>query len=293
MKCFLCYLRYFLFALVLVSCGQNDLKQANTAAKTNALQGSSDPKSLKIACLPTVDALPLWVAEDFGLFTREKVEVELISFKAHMDVDTALVGGSVDGALTDCFQADFLEQNGLSLSRFAITPLSWKLIANRQARIKALRQLGDKMIAITRHSATDYLSDEVLKDVKTTADVFRVQINDVDLRLSMLANNEMDALWLPEPQATKALSMGHYQLADSKQIKDSLGLFVFTRKNIQGDLRQSQIKSFAKAYDAACDTINKCGLQAFSDIIMKHTGIHEQAVIDSLKDIHYYKHDND
>lgn len=284
------HLYYVLFAFALFSCSQNASKQSEENAKQGIKQELSDSLSLKIACLPTLDALPLWVAEDCGLFTREKVDVRLIPFKAHMDVDTALVGGSVEGALTDCFRAEFLEKKGLKLNRFAVTPLSWKLIANRQARIKALRQLGDKMMAMTRHSATDYLCDEVLRNVKTTADVFRVQINDVDLRLSMLINNEIDALWLPEPQATKALLIGHYQLADSKLIKDSLGVFVFAQKNIDNEFRQSQIESFAKAYDTACDTLNKRGIHAFSDLIMKHTGVHEKAAIDSLVNIHYYKH---
>ena len=35
-------------------------------------------------------------------------------------------------------------------------------------------------------------------------EVFKVQINDVALRLQMLLNNEMDAMLLTEPQATTA-----------------------------------------------------------------------------------------
>ena len=290
MKRLLCYA---LLAFALFSCCQNDTKQKEDTAQTHIQQKRADSLSLKIACLPTLDALPLWVAEDCGLFKREKVDVELVSFKAHMDVDTALVGGSVAGALTDCFRAEFIEKNGVALTRFAPTPLSWKLIANRSARLKSLRQMGDKMIAMTRHSATDYLTDEVLKDVKTTTDVFRVQINDVDLRLLMLINNEMDALWLPEPHATKALLKGHHQLADSHQIKDSIGILVFHQQHCKDEFRQSQIKSFARAYDAACDTLNKCGLHTFKSLIMKYTGEQDQAVVDSLPNIRYYRHGND
>ena len=277
-----------LSAATVIACGPSEEQRQQISRAERQRLMREDSLALKIACLPTMDALPLWVAQDCGLFDREQVDVRLKHFNAHMDVDTALAGGSVEGALTDSLRADFLEHDGLQLERFAPTVLSWKLIANRNARLKATRQLGDKMIAMTRHSATEYLSDKVLEGVKTTATVFRVQINDVNLRLDMLFNNAMDAMWLPEPQATQALLAGHNQLADSRQIKDPLGILVFNRNAVGDEHRQSQVAAFTRAYRAACDTIDQAGVTAFSDIIKKYTGIHDTTVVDSLPPLHYH-----
>ena len=49
------------------------------------------------------------------------------------------------------------------------------------------------MIAITRYSATDYLATLAIDSVHPKYDVYRVQINDVNIRLKMLLNNE----WMP------------------------------------------------------------------------------------------------
>ncbi len=79
------------------------------------------------------------------------------------------------------------------------------------------------MIAMTRHSATDYLSTLVIDSVKTKYDVYRVQINDLNIRLRMLLNNEMDAAWMPEPYATQARMAKHVALADSRDKEPPVG----------------------------------------------------------------------
>lgn len=275
------FLPYLAMLCMLFSCSTSEEKRQETSRNQMLSQMRDDSLALKIAVLPTLDALPLWIANDCQFYEREQADVRLKEYNAQMDADTALMRGHVEGSLTDVVRADYLEQSGMKLHRYTFTTLSWKLIANRSARIKSTRQLGDKMVAMTRHSATDYLCDRTLQGVKTSAEVFRVQVNDVNLRLTMLDNNELDAAWLPEPQATQALLQGHQQLADSRQLKDSLGVLTFSMEAIADVRRQKQLKAFARAYQHACDTLQKSGLQPFSDIIKKHLGI-SQAVIDSL-----------
>ena len=66
--------------------------------------------------------------------------------------------------------------------------------------------MDDKMVAMTRYSVTDLLSDMVVDSAKLKPErVFRIQINDVNVRLKMLENNEMDALLMTEPYATQAI----------------------------------------------------------------------------------------
>lgn len=263
-------------------CRQSDEKRLQISKAQADRLRTEDSLALKVAVLPTLDALPLWVANDCGLFDKEHVDVRLKVYSAHMDIDTALMRGRVEGAMTDCFRVDKMEKEGLSFERLDVTDLHWCLIANRSSRVKAVRQLGDKMIAMTRHSATDYLCDRVLEGVKTSADVFRVQVNDVKLRLDMLINNEIDAMWLPEPHATLARQAGHVQLADSRQIKDSLGVLVFCKNGIRDLRRQNQMEAFLRAYRQACDSIEKSGLHSFADIISNHTPLHNVNLVDSI-----------
>ena len=142
------------------------------------------------------------------------------------------------------------------------------------------------MVAMTRFSATDLLTDHVLNGVKTKAMVYRVQINDVPLRLQMLMNNEMDALWLPEPQATVAREDHHPVLFDTSKKDICLGALAF-REKCFGDARiKQQIEIFTKAYNMACDSLNTNGLQHYAEVIQKYCGV-EEDVVKKLPKIHF------
>ncbi len=189
-----------------------------------------DSLALKMAVMPTLDGMPLYLAKTRGWFDSLNVDVRLKVRNAQMDCDTALVGGSVEGAVTDVKRMERMVAQGTPLDSAGQTNAYWQLIANRTVRVKNVSQLGDKMVAMTRYSATDYLTDKALEGVKTTSMVFRIQINDVLIRLGMLINNEMDALWLTEPQATTARLYKHIVLKDSRKMGEPLGRVVFTRK---------------------------------------------------------------
>ena len=126
------------------------------------------------------------------------------------------------------------------------------------------------MVAMTRFSATDFLTDKALQGVKTSAPVYRVQINDVLLRLQMLKNNEMDALWLPEPQATVARELSNPVIWDTKKNDVCLGVIAFREKALQDRRVSQQVELFKKAYNLACDSLNKMGVGHFADLIRKY-----------------------
>ena len=190
--------------LVFASCGNSYKENQRISRAERARIDSIDRASFKIGVLPTLDCLPIYVAYSENLFDTLGVEVHIKPFTAQMDCDTALIGGSVEGSITDLIRARHLQEQGVGLDCSISTNTYWQLITNRLSRIKSLDQLSDKMIAITRNSATDYLADIAIKRGKPKYDCYRIQINDIYIRLAMLRNNEMDAMLLTEPQATTA-----------------------------------------------------------------------------------------
>ncbi|MCR5131114.1 MAG: ABC transporter substrate-binding protein [Prevotella sp.] len=267
--------------LGLNSCGKSEKKQKMITRAERAKMKTADSLALKIAVLPTLDAMPLFLAKERRLFDTLNVDVRLKRWKAQMDVDTALAGGTVEGAVSDLVRIERMRRRGVKLVTFSATNLHWQLITNRTARLKDVSQLGDKMVAMTRYSATDFLTDHVLKGVKTKATVYRVQINDVPLRLKMLLNNEMDALWLPEPQATSARLAKNPVLFDTSKNDIQLGALVFREKSMNDSRVKKQIETLRNAYNMACDSLNTNGLQKYADIIKKYCGV-EKEVIEAL-----------
>lgn len=265
MKKIFIYIIIGVFALL--SCGPSVEEQRRISREERARLHREDSLALKVAVMPTLDCLPVFVAKELHLTDTLGLDMRPKMFNAQMDCDTAFVGSTAEMAFTDLVRTEKLIKNGTPVRYLSATTLSWQFITNRTTRVKEAKQLGDKMVAMTRYSATDYLTDYILHDVKTTAPAYKIQINDITVRLHMLQNNEMDALWLPEPQATVARQLKHTVVFDTRKEDIWLGVIAVNKRRTGDAYRQKQINLFVKAYNNACDSINKNGMKHYSDIL--------------------------
>ena len=241
-----------------------------------------DSAALKIAVMPTLDCLPMYVAQYHELYDTIHGGVRLKYFTAQMDCDTALERGRVEGMVTDLVRATRIAKRGTKMRFSAVTPAYWQLITNRNSRIRQLKQLDDKMVAMTRYSVTDMLADRAVDSAKLDKDhVFKVQVNDLFVRMQMLQNNIMDALCLTEPQATWARSMKNTVILDTRSLDWQMGGVAFRDKEMQRQARREQFDLFVKAYNQACDSINKYGLKHYRELIIKRCKIRKE-LVDSL-----------
>lgn len=274
-----------LAVLTLVSCGKSDKelqaeRQAQKLAEREAYQ-----KAYKIAVMPTMDCLPAYLLKDSLLYDTAKVDIRLCRFNAQMDCDTAMIGGSVQAAFSDLVRTERLKHRNKVLMHYLTdTNLNWQLIADKDSKLKQLSDLSDKIVAMTRFSGTDLLTDMVVKKAKPKYQVFRVQINDVLVRLAMLQNHEIDAYWFSEPQITKALSANNNSLFNSGDAGVHLGVVAIMDKV----RRQDEEAAFAEAYDKAVEQINKNGVKYYSALIQKYMKV-DEAVVRALPDIKYTK----
>lgn len=258
-----------LAAFITASCTKdNGSPQPGKAA---AESGSYDSTTVKIAVMPTLDCLPLFVADSKGLFIREGLDVALLPFTAQMDCDTAIAGGSVDGLATDLVRAERLQSQGTKLRYVAATELQWQLLTSTTARIKQLKQLDDKMLAMTRYSATALIADMLVDSAKlATERVFRIQVNDVQIRLNMLQTGVMDAMLLPEPQATVARLLPATVVYDTATDTLRLGTVAFSEKALALPKLKDKLDTFTKVYNEACDSITERGIEHYRDIVAQY-----------------------
>lgn len=254
-------------AAMLAGCGQSYEEKARISKAEKERLAREDAQALKVAVMPTIDCMPAYLAKSEAWFDSMGVDIRLKVRNAQMDCDTALAGKRVEVAVTDRKRVEHMTQRGVALVALGPTNAYWQLIANRTARVKDVSQMGDKMVAMTRYSATDYLTDQALKGVKTSSVVFRIQINDVLTRLEMLRNNEMDAMWLPEPQATTARMYKHVVLKDSRKMNQHLGVVVMRGGLLSDAERKRQLAAFVKGYNRACDSLNVRGVAHYSSLV--------------------------
>lgn len=274
-----------LAVLTLVSCGKSDKelqaeRQAQKLAEREAYQ-----KAYKIAVMPTMDCLPAYLLKDSLLYDTAKVDIRLCRFNAQMDCDTAMIGGSVQAAFSDLVRTERLKHRNKVLMHYLTdTNLKWQLIADKDSKLKQLSDLSDKIVAMTRFSGTDLLTDMAVKKAKPKYQVFRVQVNDVLVRLAMLQNHEIDAYWFAEPQITKALAADNNSLFNSEDAGVHLGVVAIMDKV----RRQDEEAAFAEAYDKAVEQINKNGVKYYSALIQKYMKV-DESVVRALPNIKYTK----
>jgi len=274
-----------LAVLTLVSCGKSDKelqaeRQAQKLAEREAYQ-----KAYKIAVMPTMDCLPAYLLKDSLLYDTAKVDIRLCRFNAQMDCDTAMIGGSVQATFSDLVRTERLKHRNKVLMHYLTdTNLNWQLIADKDSKLKQLSDLSDKIVAMTRFSGTDLLTDMAVKKAKPKYQVFRVQVNDVLVRLAMLQNHEIDAYWFAEPQITKALAADNNSLFNSEDAGVHLGVVAIMDKV----RRQDEEAAFAEAYDKAVEQINKNGVKYYSALIQKYMKV-DESVVRALPDIKYTK----
>lgn len=274
-----------LAVLTFVSCGKSDKelqaeRQAQKLAEREAYQ-----KAYKIAVMPTMDCLPAYLLKDSLLYDTAKVDIRLCRFNAQMDCDTAMIGGSVQAAFSDLVRTERLKHRNKVLMHYLTdTNLNWQLIADKDSKLKQLSDLSDKIVAMTRFSGTDLLTDMAVKKAKPKYQVFRVQVNDVLVRLAMLQNHEIDAYWFAEPQITKALSADNNSLFNSEDAGVHLGVVAIMDKV----RRQDEEAAFAAAYDKAVEQINKNGVKYYSALIQKYMKV-DESIVRALPDIKYTK----
>ena len=284
--------RFFLIIAIIsliVGCGQSyeETKLLNKAQRLRLFR--EDSAALKVAVMPTLDCLPVFVAKERQFFDSA-VDIRLKQFTAQMDCDTALMRHRVEGSVTDLVRAERMMKSGVDLKYWTSTNAYWLLISNRQQRINDLKHLDDKMVAMTRYSITDLLSDMAVDSAKLKHErVFRIQVNDVNVRLKMLENNEMDALFVTEPYATQALLAKHKVLMDTRKSDMQMGAFVFRVKGMDDKNRQRQMKAFLKGYNEACDSINQYGVRNYQAVIRKYYAVSEQT-LKNLPDTLKYQH---
>lgn len=264
------------------ACGNSYQETKRLSRLERKRLAKEDSAALKIAVMPTLDCLPLYVAREYKWFCDGKTDIRLKYFTSQIDCDTAILNGRVEGSVSDLVRVARMNKSGAKVKPQIATAAYWQLFTNRNSRIRQLNQLDDKMVAMTRYSVTDMLADHVVDSAKLKSErVFKVQINDVNVRLQMMLNNEMDAMFVTEPQATLARLAKHKVLLDTRKMNWHMGVIAFREKPMKDVDRKRQYDVFVKAYNQACDSINKNGIARYAHLMEKYCRT-RSAVLDSI-----------
>jgi len=230
---------------------------------------------VRFGVLPVLDTLPLFVGREYGFFEKQGIELEIISFQSALERDAALCAGKLDGYFGDILNTVLLIHSNQKIkiitTAFHTNPKyrMFGLAASPGSKIKNLKELHGKQIAISRYSIIEYLLDQILADKGLRPDFIKKQeIKKIPIRLQMLLADKVPVALLPEPLLTLAESKNARILADDRGLDTSLTVLALQIELIKKD--DSLANRFIKAYSAAVEKINQ-NPEAYKDLLLKHT----------------------
>jgi NitT/TauT family transport system substrate-binding protein len=247
-----------MFILILSAC--TSTPQENI--KVDPSPPVEEEVTLRIAVLPILDNLPMYVAEAEGLFDKYNINVEFIPVSSAAERDQVIVAEQADGLINELVSALLYNQQNIQIQvvRFAriATPTSpqFYILASGQSGITTAAQLKGVEIGISEGTVIEYVTDRLLAAEGLTADeIVTVAVPRMDLRMTLLSSGELSAATLPDPLSLLAEQQGAVVvLDDSNHPELSYSTFSFRKPFI--DAHSDAVRAFLSAIEEATQLVN-------------------------------------
>ena len=280
----MCRIKYLLLltAFIIMGCQVSEQDDSLIEKRKNKVEEVAYQRAFKVGVMPTMDCLPIFLLKDSALYNPDDIDIRLKEYTSQRDCDTAMINGRVQAAVTDLVQAEYLkEEKSAVLDYMTETNATWQLMATPASGIKQVEDLGDKVIGLAFNSVTQYLTIQVISSHSIKNRTYGSQINDIFIRMQMLRNKQLDAVWTSEPQTTQAKILGNKEIYNSTKQDFTPGAIVFVNAP-----KVEKRQAFEDAYNKAVDMINKHPIQYFAPLIRKYMRVDDK-VISALPNMVY------
>jgi len=236
-----------ILALILTACTQASPAEAVT---------------LRFAVLPIMDALPMFVAQQEGLFEQQGVQVAFISAASAAERDQLIIAGQADGMINDPVATALYNKDTLQVQivRYAITATpeygAFYILASGQSGITTVDGLQGVQIGISQGTVIEYLTDRFLQAEGLDPEAIEtIAIPKMPDRMSLLGSGELSAALLPDPLAFLAAQQGAQIILDGFSHPEYAYSTIAFRKEII-DAHPEAIRAFLAAVEKATQMIN-------------------------------------
>ena len=218
--------------------------------------------TLKIAVLPIIDTLPMYVAEAEGLFAKHGVTVEFVPVASAPERDQLLAAGQADGTVNETLSVMLFNKDAVQMQavRYALRPMEgyghFFILASAQSGITDAQGLKGVEIGVSQGTVIEYVTERLLQAEGLTADEIKtIAVPKIPDRMALLASGELKAGVLPDPLASLAISQGAVKvLDDSAHPEYGFSVISFRKEVI--DANPEAVRAFLAAIEEASDLIN-------------------------------------
>src|SRR6266498_717569 len=221
-----------------------------------------DVQTLKIAVLPIIDTLPMYVAQQEGLFARHGVNVEFVPVASAPERDQLLAAGGADGTINETLAVMLFnkEKTQMQVVRYALRPTQGKghffILASAKSGIASVDQLKGVEIGVSQGTVIEYVTDRLLQaDGLTKDDIKTIAVPKIPDRMALLASGKLKAGVMPDPLAALVVSQGGVIVTDDSKHPEYGFSVISFRKDVI-DVNPDSIKAFLAAVEDATKSVN-------------------------------------
>jgi NitT/TauT family transport system substrate-binding protein len=237
-------------------------------------KGLDETTEIKIAVLPILDTLPMYVAEENGYFAKHNLEVEFVPAGSAPKRDELINSGQVDGMINEVVSTIFYnrEETRVQIVRYARVATSdsaiFRILSSGQSGISDVSELKGVEIGVSKGTVIEYLTDRLLQAEGFSPDEIQVvAVPDIGQRMTLLGSGELDAAMLPDPLASLVMQQGaELVLEDSLHPEFSHSVYSFRKEFI--DENDEVIDKFLAAIEEAVLSIN-ADPEIYSDLLVE------------------------
>lgn len=223
---------------------------------------SSEPVKLRIAVLPILDALPMYVAQANNYFEEQGVEVEFVPVSSAAERDQVMTAGQADGMINDLVSTVLYNQDAtqIQIVSFARTATpkfpQFRILAAKDSGINQVDDLKGVEIGISEGSVIEYTTDRLLEaEGFSPLEIVSIAVPSIPVRMSLLDSGELSAANLPDPLASLAIQGGAVAVVDDSSHPEFGNSEISFRKSVI-DSNPEAIRGFLAAVDKAVQEIN-------------------------------------
>jgi NitT/TauT family transport system substrate-binding protein len=242
---------FALFSLILSACGSG-----STPAPT------AEPVTLKLAVIPVIDTLPMFVAQAEGLYAKHGVNAKLVPVASAPERDQLLQAGQADGTLNEILSVMFFNKEKVRMQAVRYGHLAsagaghFFILASGQSGINDVNGLKGIEIGISQGTIIEYVTDRLLEAKGlAAAEIKYLAVPRIPDRMSLLASGELKAGVMPDPLAALAVQQGSKIILDDTS-NPKLGASVISFRKEVIDQHPQAIKAFLAAIEEAVGMIN-------------------------------------
>lgn len=217
---------------------------------------------LKVAVLPIIDTLPMYVAETEGLFAKHGVTIELIPVASAPERDQLLAASQADGTINETLSVMLFNKESVQMQavRYALRPAEgyghFFILASGKSGITDVQGLKGVEIGVSQGTVIEYVTERLLQAEGLTADEIKtIAVPKIPDRMVLLGSGELAAGVLPDPLASLAMSQGAVKVLDDSA-RPEYGFSVYSFRKDVVDTKPKAVSAFLAAIEEAVELIN-------------------------------------